>query len=198
MTGGSLGIGFAVAHTLLKNNVAKLYILSVSADHVAGAREAIKTEIGAEAASRMVWKQCDLADWPRVYRVAQEIKADTDRLDILVNNAGRGVMTAQLTDLGVDRHMAVNHIGHVVLTSHLLPLMKQTAEKGNIVRISNQSSNAHKAAPKDTKFASLEEINEDVGPQGQYGRSKLAGILYACMGRYSRNKTLYYRSFLQC
>lgn len=76
--------------------------------------------------------------------------------------------------------MATNHFGHVILTSHLLPLMKKTAdEQGVTVRISNQSSNMHSAAPENTKFESLEEINEDVGPNGQYGRSKLAGILYS-------------------
>lgn len=104
---------------------------------------------------------------------------NNDRLDILACNAGRGIMTAQLTDYGVDRHMAVNHMGHVVLTSHLLPLMKQTAKNGNIVRISNQSSNLHTDAPPDTKFASLDEINIDAGPNGHYGRSKLAAILFS-------------------
>ncbi|KAI1505206.1 hypothetical protein F5X99DRAFT_405096 [Biscogniauxia marginata] len=89
-------------------------------------------------------------------------------------------MTYQLTDYGVNRHMAVNHMGHVVLTSHLLPLMKRTAADGAaVVRIANQASNAHEAAPGDTRFASLAELNRDLGPNAQYGRSKLAGILYA-------------------
>lgn len=87
-------------------------------------------------------------------------------------------MTAQLTDKGVDRHMAINHVAHVILTSHLLPVLKKSAQKGT-VRIGIQASNAHQGAPSDTKFASLEEINKDSGPNGQYGRSKLAGILYA-------------------
>ncbi|KAI0133000.1 hypothetical protein BJ170DRAFT_616022 [Xylariales sp. AK1849] len=88
-------------------------------------------------------------------------------------------MTYQLTTYGVDRHMALNHMGHVVLTSHLLPLMKKTAEQGDVVRIANQASNAHQATPSDTKFESLEELNRDLGPNGNYGRSKLAAILYA-------------------
>ncbi|KAL2169399.1 hypothetical protein VTG60DRAFT_6105 [Thermothelomyces hinnuleus] len=87
-------------------------------------------------------------------------------------------MTAELTSYGVDRHMAVNHMAHVILTSHLLPLMKKTAERGNIVRISNQASNMHHKVPSDIKFASLEEINTDLGPNQLYGRSKLAVILY--------------------
>ena len=74
--------------------------------------------------------------------------------------------------------MAMNHMSHVILTSHLLPILKKTAEKGT-VRIVNQSSNAHQATPGDTKFASLDELNRDLGPNGQYGRSKLASLLHA-------------------
>ncbi|KAI8263494.1 putative oxidoreductase bli-4 [Colletotrichum sp. SAR 10_77] len=179
VTGGSEGIGYGVTHTLLKHNIAKLYILSVSKNVVEGAQDAIAKDLGTEKANRTKWFQCDMSDWKRVKEVAEAIKNDADRLDILVNNAGRGIMSAELTDYGVDRHMALNHMGHVVLTSHLLPLIKETAEKGNVVRIVNQASNAHQAAPSDVKFESLEELNKDLGPNGQYGRSKLANILYA-------------------
>ncbi|OTB00408.1 hypothetical protein M426DRAFT_15546 [Hypoxylon sp. CI-4A] len=179
VTGGSEGIGYGCTYTLLAHNIAKVYILSISEEVVKGAKGAIGKELGQEAADRTKWMLCDLADWKKVKDVAEEIKKDSDRLDILINNAGRGIMTYQLTDYGVDRHMAVNHMGHVVLTSHLLPLMKRTAEKGDTVRISNQSSNAHHATPNDTKFESLEELNRDLGPNGQYGRSKLASILYS-------------------
>ena len=75
--------------------------------------------------------------------------------------------------------MALNHMGHVILTSHLLPLMKKTASKGNTVRIVNMASNAHQGTPSDTKFESLDELNRDLGANGQYGRSKLANILYS-------------------
>lgn len=88
-------------------------------------------------------------------------------------------MTYQLTDHGVDRHMAVNLMGHVVLTSHLLPLLKKTADQGHTVRIVNQASNAHEQSPKDTKFDSIDDLNKDLGPMAQYGRSKLAKILYS-------------------
>ncbi|KAH9908430.1 retinol dehydrogenase 12 [Xylariomycetidae sp. FL2044] len=179
VTGGTEGVGYGCAYTLLKHNIDKLYILSVREDVAKRAQEAVAKELGQEAADKIKWYQCDLADWKRVKEVAEQIRKDTDRLDILINNAARGIMSYELTDYGVDRHMAVNHIGHVILTSHLLPLLKKTAEEGNVVRIANQSSNAHQGAPSDTKFESLDELNRDLGPNGQYGRSKLAGILYA-------------------
>ena len=179
VTGGSDGIGYGCTHTLLSKNISKLFILSVSKEVVDGAMDAVKQELGEEKASRTRWIQCDLSDWKRVTEVANQIKNETDRLDILINNAGRGIMTFQLTEYGVDRHMAVNHMGHVILTSHLLRLLKKTADQGHTVRITNQASNAHQSSPKDTKFASLDELNQDLGPMGQYGRSKLAAILYS-------------------
>lgn len=75
--------------------------------------------------------------------------------------------------------MAGNHFGHVVLTSHLLPLLKKTAETGSTVRIVNMASNAHQNAPSDVAFASVKELQTDVGPVGEYGRSKLATLLYS-------------------
>jgi NAD(P)-dependent dehydrogenase (short-subunit alcohol dehydrogenase family) len=176
VTGGSEGIGYGCTHTLLKHNIDKLYVLSVSDEVVKGAKASIEKDLGQEAADKTTWLHCDMADWKRVKDVAELIKKENSRLDILINNAGRGIMTFQLSDYGVDRHMAVNHMGHVVLTSHLLPLLKTTAEKGNVVRIANQASNAHHGTPSDTKFADLEELNQDLGPNGNYGRSKLAAV----------------------
>lgn len=37
------------------------------------------------------------------------------------------------------------------------------------MRISATSSNGHQSA-KNTKFASVDELNQDLGPQEQYGR----------------------------
>jgi NAD(P)-dependent dehydrogenase (short-subunit alcohol dehydrogenase family) len=87
-------------------------------------------------------------------------------------------MTYQLAKNGVDLHMATNHFGHVVLTSHLLPILKETAKKDK-VRIVCTASNLHEQTPSDTQFASVDELNTDLGAQPQYGRSKLAALLYA-------------------
>jgi NAD(P)-dependent dehydrogenase (short-subunit alcohol dehydrogenase family) len=179
ITGGSNGIGYGCAHTLLSNNISKLFIISRSQEIIDSSLDSISKEISPEAAQKITWLKCDIGDWKAVAKTAKTISEQTDRVDILINNAARGVMTYQLTEDGVDRHMAVNHIGHVVLTSHLTPLMKSTAEKGNVVRIVMLGSNAHQAAPSDVKFSSLEELNQDLGPNGQYGRSKLAQMLYA-------------------
>ncbi|KAM3436780.1 hypothetical protein NHJ13734_004922 [Beauveria thailandica] len=179
VTGGSEGNGYAITYTLIKHKISKVYMLSISEEKAENAVEAIAKDMGSEAGEKVAWLQCDLSDWKRVKEVAQNIEKSTDRLDMLINNAGRGIMTYQLTDYGVDRHMAANHIGHAILTSHLLPLMKKTANTGSIVRIVNMSSNLHESVPSNLKFKSVNDLNQDLGPKEQYGRSKLAGILYA-------------------
>lgn len=179
ITGGSEGIGYAAVFSMLKAGLKKVFIMSPSKEVMDGALKDISEKLGAEYAKRVQWIQLDLADWQATTKAAQTIRDSTDRLDILSLNAARGIMTYQLTDYGVDRHMAVNHFGHVILTSHLLPLLKSTASSSNTVRIHIQASNAHQGAPSDVKFESLDELNTDLGPNGQYGRSKLAAILYA-------------------
>ncbi|KAK5013122.1 hypothetical protein BJ546DRAFT_696929 [Cryomyces antarcticus] len=180
ITGGSEGIGFGCTHTLLKHNIAKIFCISLRQEIADEATKAIDEEMGAGSAKKFVWLQCDLANWPQVVETANAILEQTDRIDILINNAARGIMTHQLAPLsGIDLHMAQNHMGHVVLTSHLLPLIKKTSEAHGTVRIVNLGSNAHQNAPSDVKFESVEELNKDLGPNGQYGRSKLAAILYS-------------------
>lgn len=180
LTGGSEGVGFGSTHTLLAHNISKLFILTKTESKVDDALDAIEKELGAEARKAVVWKQCDLSDWQRTSDVAGEISNETDRIDILINNAGRGIMTQQFADTnGIDEHMAANHFGHVVLTSHLLPLLKKTADAGSKVRIVNLSSSLHTNCPEETAFKDIDELQKNYGPEAQYGRSKLAVLLHA-------------------
>jgi NAD(P)-dependent dehydrogenase (short-subunit alcohol dehydrogenase family) len=52
-----------------------------------------------------------MGDWKGVTQTAKKNAESTDRLGILINNAARGIMSYQLTDYGVDRHMAVSSTG---------------------------------------------------------------------------------------
>jgi len=79
------GIGFGCTYTLLKHNIAKLFILSPRKEVFDGAKEVYAKELGDEKANRVEWIKCDLADWNEVYEVAEKVKQKTDRLDILIN-----------------------------------------------------------------------------------------------------------------
>jgi NAD(P)-dependent dehydrogenase (short-subunit alcohol dehydrogenase family) len=131
-TGGSEGIGYAACFCMFRAGLVKLFILSMSQEKFDGAVKDISEKLGPEYAQKATFLQCDISDLPAVAKIARDISSQTDRIDILLLNAARGIMTYQLTDYGTDRHFAANHIGHVVLTSHL-PLLKQTAEKNTCV-----------------------------------------------------------------
>lgn len=105
ITGGSEGIGYGASHTLLSHGLEKLFILSVSKEVVDKSIDAIKEEMGEETAKKVTWLECDISDWKKVKQTADTIASSTDRIDILINNAARGIMTYQLTDYGVDRHV---------------------------------------------------------------------------------------------
>ena len=107
ITGGSEGIGYGASHTLLSHGLEKIFILSMSKEVVDGSINAIKEEMGEEIANKVTWLECDLADWKKVKQTADKIASSTDRIDILINNAARGIMTYQLTDYGVDRHVSL-------------------------------------------------------------------------------------------
>merc|ERR1712093_758602 len=124
ITGGSRGIGYACAHTLLEKNIEKLFIIGSTKESLDGASSDIASTLGSSYTSKVKFLQADMSDWKSIPGIAKQITDSTDRLDILINCAARGIMTYQLTPYGVDRHMAVNHMGHVILTSHLLPLIK--------------------------------------------------------------------------
>lgn len=164
VTGGSEGIGYGCAHTLLAHNISKLFILSKSEEIVDSALAAVKEQMGTSAAEKVTWIKCNLSDWPTITAAASQISNSTDRLDILINTAARGIMTFQLSPYGVDEHIALNHIGHVILNSHLMPILKKTASAGNTVRIVTYGSNLHQQVSSSTRFASLDELNTDLGP----------------------------------
>ena len=102
ITGGSEGVGYGCSHTLLSRNIKKLFILSMSEDVINGATDAVREEMGEEAAKKIVWLKCDLSDWKQAKETAEKIKKSTDRIDILINNAARGIMTYQLSKYDID------------------------------------------------------------------------------------------------
>lgn len=113
----------------------------------------------------VVIRHLDLASVYSVSQFAKDFLDSEDRLDILVNNAGEltwpclcpfvclsahlstvwkptGVMMCPrwITEDGFETQIAVNHLGHFLLTNLLLPMLKSSAPS----RVINVSSIAHK------------------------------------------------------
>lgn len=111
ITGGSEGIGYAAGFVMLRAGLEKLFVLSLSKEIADGARKDISEKLGQEYVDRVVWFGCDMSDWAKVAETAKKVSEQTDRLDVLILNAARGIMTYQVDERGIDRHMSANHIG---------------------------------------------------------------------------------------
>ena len=99
--------------------------------------------------------------------------ADHDRLDVLVNNAGVMACPYAETEDGFELQFGTNHLGHFVLATGLVPLLRA----GDPSRVVSVSSSGHRLADVDLDdpgFATTE-----YAPWIGYGRAKTANVLFA-------------------
>jgi NAD(P)-dependent dehydrogenase (short-subunit alcohol dehydrogenase family) len=113
----------------------------------------------------------DLSRLGEIKRVGAEIAAAESRIDVLINNAGGLFATRQVTEDGLERTFATNHLAYFVLTHLLLDRLIAAAP----ARIVNTASDAHLREKLD--FADL-QFAKGYRFRAAYGRSKLANILF--------------------
>ncbi|KAJ3290679.1 Retinol dehydrogenase 14 [Borealophlyctis nickersoniae] len=170
ITGGNTGLGYKTALELARRN-AKVYIACRNPALAHEAAEKIKVETGTSVET----VQMDLGDLKGVKKAAEEFMKKETQLHILINNAGIMACPFALTSDGIETQFGVNHVGHFVLTTTLLPLLKASAPS----RIVVLSSEAHDRAPKEGIL--FDKINDPkvMGPWERYGQSKTANVLFA-------------------
>jgi WW domain-containing oxidoreductase len=153
-----------------------LLFLSNKAEHANETKEHLQ-KYGDVA--KVDWIQCDLNDLTQVKSVAEEIRNQHPDIDVAVFNAGIGVGKFELSKDGYDTHFQTNVLSQFLMLKILLPNLKKRAETTGDARVVFQSSSMHDTAVDKVKFASIDEINTDVGATALYGRTKLALILIA-------------------
>jgi len=181
VTGGSAGIGYFDAAGLAQAG-AKVIILSTTEAHGKQAETEINEGLQKNGSKGSVrWIGLDLGDLAATDVLSKKLAQEESRLDILILNAAVGQAPYGLTKDGIERHFGINNLAHYVMVQHLYPLMEKTVKSGlaapGTVRIVLQSSEAHRAAPSDVKFATKSEIMEERDPIVMYGRTKLGFIV---------------------
>lgn len=165
ITGSTDGVGRVVAQRL---GAAGAHVLVHGRDAARG--KATVTEIEA-AGGKADFLAADLASLAEVRRLAETVRARTDRLDILINNAGIGTAGTkrQASADGYELRFAVNYLAGFLLTSELLPLLKSSAP----ARIVNVASAGQQAID----FSDVMLTRSYDGVRA-YCQSKLAQILF--------------------
>ena len=126
----------------------------------------------------VVFAELDLASLESVKSFAARILKEEPRIDVLINNAGVDCLEGSLTVDGFEKHIAVNHLGHFLLTNLLLGRLKEATS----ARIVNVSSSAYKFYDS-FDFENMNSIDPsrysaNVVKNAGYGQSKIAQILF--------------------
>ncbi len=118
---------------------------------------------------------CELTDFDSVVACADSVQALDVPLDVLMCNAGIMALPELEQVNGIEKQFVVNHLGHFILTTRLLPQV-EAAPEGRIVMV---SSIGYKNAPKaGIEFDNL-SWNRGYKPFTAYGQTKLANALFA-------------------
>eukprot|EP01034_Spumella_vulgaris_P025771 gene25771-32261_t len=116
--------------------------------------------------------QLDLASFKSVYAFIEAYKATKKPLNILINNAGIMACPQGTTEDGHESQFGVNHLGHFLLTTQLLPLLNASGTKEAPSRVVNVSCAANwlLSSSKGIKFDDL-EAKLSYSPYERYGAS---------------------------
>lgn len=169
ITGGASGLGQETARAMAAKG-AHVVLAARDQGKLDAAAEAIRSDVdGAEVETILL----DLASLESVRACAAEAADRFDTIDILINNAGVMACPFGQTSDGFELQFGTNHLGHFVLTKHLLPLVEEGADK----RIVNLSSRAHHRDR--VHLDDLNYENRDYEKWESYGQSKTANVLFS-------------------
>eukprot|EP01122_Echinamoeba_exundans_P006319 TRINITY_DN1747_c0_g1_i3.p1 TRINITY_DN1747_c0_g1~~TRINITY_DN1747_c0_g1_i3.p1 ORF type:complete len:286 (-),score=23.65 TRINITY_DN1747_c0_g1_i3:268-1125(-) len=119
--------------------------------------------------------QLDLSSMTSVLAFVDNWKSLVKRpLHLLINNAGTTRRSLAITEDNFDVVMATNHLGHFLLTYHLLDVLKASAPS----RVVTLTSNYHSATSK-VSWASPFFIKGGWGTSSAYSLSKLFNMWHA-------------------
>jgi len=167
VTGSNTGIGLETARVLAKQG----------AHVIMACRDVNKASTAAsgfieQAPGGVEVLELDLSSLASVRKFVEEFNAQNIPLHVLINNAGVMACPYMKTKDGFENQLGTNHLGHFLLTTLLIPRLKEGAPS----RVINVSSLAHKYSG--IKFDDLQS-EKSYDQWKVYGQSKSANILFA-------------------
>lgn len=125
------GIGLEIAKALCSRGAHVI----VAAKDMTKAQESMEMVKKQQPSACIEIRYLDLKSFDCVKRFARSIVKDFEKVDVLINNAGIIFNKFEKTVDGFESHLQVNYLSHFLLSSLLLPLLKN-AINGRIINVS--------------------------------------------------------------
>jgi len=168
VTGGAMGIGYAIARRLAEAGA------SVLLADVSDPKEPART-LSAETGGTVIGAHLDVTDGAAIASTAQGAERDLGRLDIWVNNAGIYPSTPllDLTDDDWDRVLDVNLRGSFIGAREAARLMVRAGRGGVIINLASTAGFkasgpgvAHYVSSKHAVIGLTKSLAVELGPYG--------------------------------
>jgi NAD(P)-dependent dehydrogenase (short-subunit alcohol dehydrogenase family) len=169
VTGGSRGIGLAIARALL-SEACSVVITGRDQQRLEGAAAVLGRE--SSGSGRVLAVECDVRDNEAVTRLFATVAREFGRLDVLVNNAGISQSAVPVHETPIELWRDIietNLTGTFLCTRAALPLMKSGATILNIVSVAARDSFAGYAPYNASKAGVLSltrTVREELKPTG--------------------------------
>lgn len=174
ITGANAGIGKAAAIQI----AAKGYKVLIGSRSIERGEKAL-AEIKAQSGSNEVELiQIDMSSKASILKAVEVIKSKYEALDVLIHNAAAFDISQKKPELspdGIETIWATNHIGPVILTANLLPLL-QKSEQGRVITVASQGLVMHPNLKVDLEDPEFKQRKFSV--PAAYYQSKLAQIMF--------------------
>lgn len=109
------------------------------------AKEALERTIDLSTVpGKVYYERLDTGSMASVRQFAAVIKTKFTRIHLLLNNAGIMAVPYAVTEDGFESQLAVNYLGHFLLTHLLLPELRAAGTAEANARVVNVSSCVHK------------------------------------------------------
>ena len=167
ITGANTGIGRVTAETLARGG-AHVVLAGRSKEKTDPVIQAIVA--GKKGSAEFL--PLDLADLESVRACAKNLLQKGEPIDVLIANAGLAGLRGT-TKQGFEMTFGTNHLGHFLLVTQLLPLLRKAAPS----RIVVVASKAHFRAKK-IDWNALREPTKTISGFPEYGVSKLCNVLF--------------------
>ena len=175
VTGANTGLGRATAQALAARGDRVIFACRTE-EKARAAMEAVATATGSD---QLEFLALDLADLDQVRSAARTLLDRADPLHLLVANAGIAAQKG-VTAQGFELAFGVNHLGHFLFITELLPLLQagSPAPDGAPARIVVVSSGSHYDAKNGIDFDAVCRPTASFSGMPEYAVSKLANVLF--------------------